>query len=59
MDLEERSLDPLIERRCAECWIQLTESEIRASLDAGGRFLCSVHAAEEAPLEDASEEETT
>ena len=52
MGLEEHSLDPVIERNCAECGAKLTSEEIQASLDAGGPFLCSVHAAEEVPLED-------
>ena len=52
MDLEEHSLDPVIERNCAECGAKLTSSEIQASLDSGGPFLCTVHAAEEVPLED-------
>jgi hypothetical protein len=52
MDLEERSLDPVIERTCAECGAKLTKQEIDASLDAGGPYLCSVHAAEEVPLAD-------
>ena len=52
MDLEEHSVDPVIERNCAECGAKLTSAEIQASLDAGGPFLCSVHAAEEVPLED-------
>ena len=52
MDLEEHSLDPVIERNCAECGAKLTRSEIQASIDSGGPFLCSVHAAEEVPLED-------
>jgi hypothetical protein len=51
MDLEPRSVDPVIERNCAECGAKLTEEEIRASLDAGDVYLCSVHAAEEVPLE--------
>jgi hypothetical protein len=55
MDLEEHSIDPVIERNCAECGAQLTRSEIQASLDAGGPYLCSVHAAEEVPLEDEDE----
>jgi hypothetical protein len=50
MDLEERSLDPVIERTCAECGAALTSAEISASLEAGGPYLCSVHAAEEVPL---------
>ena len=55
MDLEEHSLDPVIERTCAECGATLTSLEIQASLDAGGPYLCSVHAAEEVPLEEAEE----
>ena len=53
MDLEEKTgVDPVIERTCAECGTKLTDAEIRASLDTGGPFLCTVHAAEEVPLED-------
>ena len=52
MDLEEHSLDPVIERTCAECGASLTEGEMRASLESGGAYLCSVHAAEQAPAED-------
>ena len=52
MDLEERSLDPVIERTCAECGATLTQEEIRASLEAGGDYLCSVHAAEQVPIDD-------
>jgi hypothetical protein len=52
MDLEEHTLDPVIERTCAECGARLTDAEIRASLEAGGPYLCSVHAAEEVPLEE-------
>jgi hypothetical protein len=52
VDLEEHTLDPVIERSCAECGARLTDEEIRASLEAGGPYLCSVHAAEEVPVED-------
>lgn len=52
MDLEEHSLDPVIERTCSECGAKLTKGEIEASLESGGPYLCSVHAAEEVPLED-------
>jgi hypothetical protein len=53
MDLEEQSgVDPVIERTCAECGTKLTEAESKASLETGGRYLCTVHAAEEVPLED-------
>jgi hypothetical protein len=51
MDLEERSgVDPVIERTCAECGTKLTEAEIKASIDTGGPFLCTVHANEEVAL---------
>ena len=52
MDLEEKSLDPVIERECAECGAKLTREEIEASLESGGAYLCSVHAAEQVPLEE-------
>jgi hypothetical protein len=52
MDLEEHSLDPVIERTCAECGAKLTSAEMEASLESGGTYLCSVHAAEEIPLDD-------
>ena len=52
MDLEEKSLDPVIERECTECGAKLTSEEIQASLDAGGPYLCSVHAAEQVPIDD-------
>ena len=52
MDLEEKSLDPVIERECAECGAKLTMEEIEASLESGGAYLCSVHAAEQVPLEE-------
>jgi hypothetical protein len=51
-DPEEHSLDPVIERTCAECGVALTSEEIRGSLDAGGPYLCSVHAAEDVPLDE-------
>ena len=53
MDLEETSgVDPVIERTCAECGTKLTDAEIQASLDTGGPFLCTVHAAEEVRLDE-------
>ena len=53
MDLEEHTgVDPVIERTCAECGTKLTEEEIKASLETGGLFLCTVHAADEVPLEE-------
>ena len=50
MDLEEHSLDPLIERTCAECGMELTDAEIKASLESGSPYLCTVHSLEEVPL---------
>jgi hypothetical protein len=52
MGLEEHSLDPVIERTCAECGAKLTAQEIQASLDSGGPYLCTVHASEQVPLEE-------
>ena len=56
MELEEQEgVDPVIERKCAECGATLTESEIKAALDTGAPFLCTVHANEEVAVdEDAS-----
>ena len=55
MDLEEHSLEPVIQRTCSECGVELTEQEIRASLDSGGPYLCTVHATEDVPLEEENE----
>lgn len=57
MDLEEHSLDPVIERKCVECGATLTAEEIRAALDGDGVYLCSVHALEAVPLADEDEPE--
>ena len=57
MDLEPHTVDPVIERTCAECGAVLTEEEIRASLEAGQVYLCSVHAAEQVPLEEEEQAE--
>lgn len=54
MDLEENSLEPAIERTCAECGAKLTEGEIKDSLDAGGPYLCTVHAQEQVPIDEES-----
>ena len=50
MGLEERTLPDSLERRCAVCGAELTEEEIHASREAGGPFLCSLHASEEVPM---------
>ena len=47
MDLEERSLDDTIARTCAVCGAQLTTQEIKDGREAGGPFLCTIHAQEE------------
>jgi hypothetical protein len=52
VDLEEHSLDPVIERKCAECGATLTETEIKASMESDGPFLCTVHATEQVELEE-------
>ncbi len=53
--LEEKTLEPAIERTCAECGAKLTEREIQDSLDAGGPYLCTVHAQERVPIDDEAE----
>jgi hypothetical protein len=57
MDLEEHSLDPVIQRTCAECGVRLTEREIEASLETDGPFLCTVHATEQVPLDEEDQQE--
>jgi phage FluMu protein Com len=53
VDLEEtEGVDPVIERRCAECGATLTDAEIRAALETRGPFMCTVHANEEVALEE-------
>jgi hypothetical protein len=54
MDLEERTLDDTLVRRCQVCGAELTEAELVSSREAGGPFLCTVHAAEEAPADELS-----
>jgi hypothetical protein len=57
VDLEEHSLDPVIERTCAECGVRLTEREIQASLESDGPYLCTVHANEQVPLDEEEQQE--
>jgi hypothetical protein len=52
MDLEERTLEDSLERSCSVCGARLTPLEIEAAREAGGPFLCSVHAAETEPAEE-------
>jgi hypothetical protein len=55
-DLEETGgVDPVIEQRCAECGAKLTDAEVRAAMESGGPYLCTVHALESVPLEDEDE----
>ena len=56
MDLEERTLDDTIARTCAVCGAKLTTQEIEEGREAGGPFLCTVHATEEAPGDEISSE---
>jgi hypothetical protein len=52
MDLEERTVEGLLETACEVCGAPLTASEIHGAREAGRPFLCSVHAAEELPAVD-------
>jgi hypothetical protein len=54
MDLEERTLDDTIARRCEVCGAELTSEEIKGGRETGGPFLCTVHALEEAPADELS-----
>jgi hypothetical protein len=49
MGLEEHTLEDTLEESCAVCGARLTGLEIEAAREAGGPFLCSVHAAEQLP----------
>ena len=55
MGLEENSVDPVIERTCAECGAKLTDAEIRAAMESDSPYLCSVHALENVPLAEEDE----
>ena len=52
---EDQGPDPVIAQNCVRCGAPLTRREIEVSLDAGGPYLCSVHATEELPVEDEEE----
>jgi hypothetical protein len=49
---ESGGVDPVIERRCAECGATLTDAEIRAAIETSGPFLCTVHANEEVAVDE-------
>jgi hypothetical protein len=55
MDLEEHTLDEPFAARCEVCGVELTAAEIEAAREAGGPFLCTVHAAEELPAAEGEE----
>ena len=52
MELEERTLEQVGDR-CEECGAKLTPGELRLALESGGPALCTVHAAEVVPLDEA------
>jgi len=52
MDLEERTLEDTLEKTCTVCGARLTTQEIEAAREAGGPFVCTVHAAEVLPADD-------
>jgi hypothetical protein len=47
---EQEGVDPVIERRCTECGVRLTDAEIKAAMETDGPYLCTVHANEEVDL---------
>jgi hypothetical protein len=49
-DRDDPGVDDSLERTCAVCGATLSEQEILESREAGGPFLCSVHAEEELPV---------
>jgi hypothetical protein len=55
MELEEQSGVDRVGERCEECGARLTEGELKTTLESGGPALCSVHAAEVVPLDEAAE----
>lgn len=55
MDLEEHTLPPL-ETTCEQCGTKLTQAEMDAATEAGGPFLCAVHADELIKLDEEEEE---
>jgi hypothetical protein len=56
MVLEEQgAVEPIVQQQCEECGATLTVDETKAALESGGRYLCSVHAAEEVTVEEGLE----
>jgi hypothetical protein len=56
MSLEEHTIDDTLERTCSVCGARLTAAEIEVAREAGGPFLCAVHAAEALPAEEIADE---
>lgn len=52
MDLEEQTLEKTGDR-CEVCGAKLTEAELQLALETSGPALCTVHADEVVPLDDA------
>ncbi len=53
MTIEDHAVDDNLGRSCEVCGATLTAAEIETSREeAGHPFLCSVHAAEQLPVED-------
>jgi hypothetical protein len=56
MELEEQTLESQLERRCRVCGVELTEAEIHGARETAGPFLCTVHNAEELPVQEDDQE---
>jgi methionyl-tRNA synthetase len=54
MGLEEHTIDDALPRHCEVCGATLTPNELQTARETGEPFLCTIHAAEELPLEDGS-----
>lgn len=46
----ERGVEDNLEQQCSVCGVVLSDAEIEMSREAGGPFLCTVHAEEETPV---------
>ena len=55
MDLYPPTLQDSLSQTCRVCGAWLTALDSAAAREAGGPFLCSVHAAEELPAAEATE----
>jgi hypothetical protein len=58
MDLEERTIEDNLARRCEVCGAALAEYELHEAREHGRPFLCSVHAAEQLPAEEQAADDT-